>query len=47
MLKWVEPMMWGLCRLLGDTLTFIGLTGLLVLTGHGLMWAIDKIVNEE
>ena len=47
MYTWVEPMMWGLCRFLGNTFTFIGLTGLMAFAGHGLAWVYNKIMDEE
>lgn len=43
----VERIMWALVRLLGNTFTAVGLVGLLLLTGKGLMWLTDRIINEE
>lgn len=47
MFTWVEPMMWAYCRFLGNAMTFIGLTGLLIFAGRGLVWAYNRIMNEE
>ena len=47
MLLWVEPLLWELGRIAGNILTFIGLTGLLLLAGHGLVGATEYIIDKE
>lgn len=47
MLLWVEPMMWALCRILGTTMTAVGLIGLLFFTGHGLIRATEYLIDKE
>lgn len=47
MMKWVYPMMWGFYDLLADTMTTIGLLGLLYCAGRGLMWVCDRIIEME
>lgn len=47
MMHWVEPMMWALCRLLANVMTFVGLIGLLFCAGRGLIWFTDKVLEEE
>lgn len=47
MMQWVEPMMWGFCRIISDAMTFIGLIGLLYFAGRGLIWFTNKTIEEE
>lgn len=47
MFTWVGPMMWAFCRIVANTMTFIGLSGLLFFTGRGLVWVTDKIIDME
>ena len=47
MLKWVTPMMWQYCRIVGNVMTFVGLSGLLCFAGYGLVWMTNKMCEEE
>lgn len=47
MFDWVAPLMWGLCRIIGDTFTFIGLVGLAGFAGIGIKRFYDRILYEE
>lgn len=45
MLRWVEPFIWGVCRVLAFVLQLAGLTGVLVFILIGL-WALAGHINE-
>lgn len=47
MFTWVGPMMWTFCHIVANTMTFIGLAGLLFFAGRGLIWVTDKITEME
>lgn len=47
MMHWIEPFMWTLYRNLGNTMTAIGLLGLLYFAGRGLIWFTNKVIEEE
>ena len=47
MMHWITPMMWSFCRIIGNTLTFIGLAGLLLFTGKALAWTCKRLNAEE
>ena len=46
-MAWVEPFMWGFCQNLGNTMTAVGLLGLLYFAGRRLMWVCDRIIEME
>ena len=47
MLRWVAPLMWDFCDIVGYACTITSLIGLLAFLGHGLMWISDKIIEME
>ena len=46
MLLWVEPFMWGLCRVIAFVFQFTGVSGLLVCAGKALITITDRICEE-
>lgn len=51
MFLWVVPLIWGLCRIVGDAMTACGLIALLIATiiliGRGAIRAVEIIVDKE
>ena len=51
MLKWVEPLIWKICSVLGDLMTLAGLLALLlafcILVYRGMEALIEKGVRNE
>lgn len=43
MLKWVEPFMWGLCRVLAFVLQLVGVIGILVFILIGLWVWVERM----
>ncbi|MBQ3478191.1 MAG: hypothetical protein IJH25_08475 [Clostridia bacterium] len=46
-MAWVASFMWWLTETIGTLLTLIGLAGLLLLTGRGLVRAMEYIIDKE
>ena len=46
MLLWVEPLIWGVTRILGYILSFVGLAMLVYLGGRGLIYCTNYIIEE-
>ena len=45
MLKWVEPFMWGVCRVLAFILQLVGCAGIMLFVLIGL-WALTDYINQ-